>query len=281
MTDDTGRLNSAGAHGDGQYSPAASLDIQDRVATIVLDDREKRNSFSVRMMTELLATLELVTSRDDVRVVVLTGSAGWFSAGGDLTQVASRQNGDEPRERSIARLRGFMRISQLLRESEQITIAAVNGRCAGAGLAVAAACDLRVCDESSVFRAGFIDAARSGDFGGSWLLARLLGEARAKELYLLNRKVHAREALRIGLVSDVLHVDSFTEDVASLARDLAGKSGVATALMKGNLNSSHLSFVDALEREARRHTHTTLHPDAVEAAAAFVEKRPPRFADNP
>ncbi|MGE2712618.1 enoyl-CoA hydratase/isomerase family protein [Mycolicibacterium litorale] len=249
------------------------------VGIVSLNQPEKRNSFTDEMLYDLLEKLEQAASDPEIRVIVLTGNGKSFSVGGDLDEFAAGEfkTVDIPHETSVSKLRNFMRVSQYLRTSEKVTIAAINGACAGAGLSVAAACDLRFASTKSVFRTAFIDAGLSGDFGGTWSLVRLLGEARAKELYLLNQKLTPEDALRIGLVSWVESHETFMPRVLAEAEALAAKPPIAMKLIKKNLTEEHANFLEALEVEADRHVFCGYTDDAVEAAAAFLEKREPNY----
>lgn len=250
------------------------------VVTFRLNRPARLNAMSHEMLDLLLAGVEEVCDDPETRVIVVTGSGRGFCAGGDL---GGFQDGADARRpplgSQIGLLRRHMRVVELLRSSTAVSIAAVNGPCAGAGLGLALACDLRVCREGAVFRTAFIDAALSGDFGGSWLLTRILGEAKTKELYLLNDKVSSDEALRIGLVSQVFEDDAFEAGVTALVHRLAGKAPIALRHMKSNLDdASRLGFADACEAEARRHVASFRTDDLVEAATAFMERRPALFA---
>ncbi|QPZ39295.1 enoyl-CoA hydratase/isomerase family protein [Paramicrobacterium chengjingii] len=258
---------------------AVTVEIDGAVATMTFNQPEKRNSFTDKMLFDSLDRIEALVDDENVRILVLTGAGRYFSVGGDLDEFAAGefQPADVPIGTSVAKLRRFMQLSQYLRESRLITIAAVNGACAGAGLSVAAACDLRVSSERAVFRAAFLDAGLSGDFGGTWSLSRLLGEAKAKEFYMLNDRVSPQEALRIGLVSRVFPEEGFLDQALSLAHDIASKPPVALDLIKKNLTDTTTEFSVACDREALHHVLSGNTADAIEAAAAFLEKREPQF----
>lgn len=258
---------------------AVVVEIDGAVATMTFNQPDKRNSFTDKMLFSALDRIETLIDDESVRILVLTGAGRYFSVGGDLDEFAAGEFQPEGVSigANVAKLRRFMQLSQYLRESRLITIAAVNGACAGAGLSVAAACDLRVASERSVFRSAFLEAGLSGDFGGTWSLSRLLGEARAKEMYLLNDKVSPEEALRYGLVSRVFPEASFLEDAQALAQSLAQKPPVALRMIKENLTDTTPEFSVACDREAYRHVVSGYTEDAIEAAAAFLEKRAPQF----
>lgn len=253
-------------------------DSGDGVATVTLNRPDRLNALSTELLEALLAAVERAVSDDGVRVLVLTGADRGFCVGGDLQSFSAGSQADVPVASRVRELRRFMRVSQLLRESDVVTVAAVNGACAGAGLSLALACDLRLASEAAVFRTAFLTAGLSGDFGGTWTLTRLLGEARAKELYLLNEKMPAPEALRLGLVTRVFPAESFAKQARSVADGLAAQAPLALRRMKQNLtDAGRVSFAEACDREAERHIACSLTADAVEAAKAFLERRPPAF----
>ena len=261
-------------------SNAATIEIAGAVATLTLNRPDKRNSFSDELVSETRSALEHLIESGEVRVLILTGAGAHFSVGGDLDKFSAGgfTKDDASVEASVRELLGATQISVLLRESPLVTIAAVRGGCAGAGLSIAAACDLRVASDTVVFRTAFLDAGLSGDFGGTWLLTRLLGEAKAKELFFLNDKVGASEALRIGLVTQVVPDDELDAAASALAERLAAKPPIALRNVKANLTDTTPEFALAIAREARRNITSGRTHDAVEAASAFLEKRQPVFA---
>lgn len=260
--------------------------VEGGVATITLDRPDHLNTMSRQLLDQALAALQSAAEDDAVRAVILTGTGRAFCAGGDLQDFARREPDGEgaatPTARSVEgdihRLRGYMRTSQLLREMPKVTFAAVNGACAGAGLAWACAADIRYCAASAVFNTAFMTAGLSGDFGGTWTLPRIVGPARARELYLLAEKFRAPEAERIGLVSAVLPDDELMPFVRAKAERVAGFAPLTVRAIKANLNDAlEVSFPAMLDREADRHTRCGRTEDAREAARAFLEKRPPVF----
>jgi 2-(1,2-epoxy-1,2-dihydrophenyl)acetyl-CoA isomerase len=184
--------------------PAVLVEVVDAVATVTLNRPERRNSFVPELGEAMTSVLTALRADPAVRVVVLTGAGGSFSVGGDLAAGLGPMLGPPPLQDQYSRLRGHTAVSELLRDLPQVTIAAVNGACAGAGLSFALCCDLRVAASSAKFATAFLGAGVSGDFGGIWLATRLLGAARANELFLLGERIDAAEALRLGLVTRVL-----------------------------------------------------------------------------
>jgi 2-(1,2-epoxy-1,2-dihydrophenyl)acetyl-CoA isomerase len=253
--------------------------VDGAVATITLNRPDQMNTMGDGLVEQAMGALEQCADDDAVRVVILTGAGRAFCAGGDLRGMAAGGNGRPPSvESSITRLRGAMRTSQLLHEMPKVTIAAINGACAGAGLAWACACDLRYCAESAMFNTAFMTAGLSGDFGGTWTLPRIVGPAKARELYLLAEKFGAEQAERIGLVSAVLAPEELIGFVRQKAQRIAGFAPLTVRAIKENLNDSlEVGFAQQLDREAERHVHCGLTEDAREAARAFLEKREPVF----
>jgi len=172
-----------------------------------------------------------------------------------------------------------MDVSVALRCMDKPTVAAVNGACAGAGLSLACACDIRFAADTALFRSAFVSAGLSGDFGSTWLLPRIVGSAKARELCLLNKKIKASEALIIGLCSAVIPAKNFLSRVLEEVAPMATAAPLALRRMKQNLNDadSQLSFSAALDGEADRHVRTAFHVDAMEAGLAFMQKRAPVF----
>jgi len=258
-------------------------EVDGGVAIVTLNRPEHLNTMSPDLIEGAMAAFEEAASDDAVRAVILTGAGRGFCAGGDLGGMASRaphggQSGPVPVERDVSRLRDRMRTSLLLREMPKVTFAAINGPCAGAGLAWACATDIRYCAQSAMFNTAFATAGLSGDFGGTWTLSRLLGAAKARELYLLAEKFGSAEAERIGLVSAVLPDGELLDHVRAKADRVAGFAPLTLRAIKANLNDAlEVDFATLLDLEADRHVRTGRTEDAKEAARAFLEKRPGVF----
>lgn len=252
----------------------------DGVATVTLDRPARRNAFSQGMLAALLDELDRIREDDRIRVVVLRGAGDDFSVGGDLSSGAGGGVDTGVPAQVVSGLRAWMRVSQTLHEMPQVTIAAIDGACGGAGLSLACACDLRFCSDRARFATGFVKAGVSGDFGGTWTLPRIVGEARARELYLLGEKFGADRAVAMGLVTSSFASDELHARVGAVAAELATtRAPLALRMAKANLNDAErLSFAEALDREAERHVACAFSADALEAATAFMEKRDPDFS---
>jgi 2-(1,2-epoxy-1,2-dihydrophenyl)acetyl-CoA isomerase len=209
--------------------------IEDSIATLTFNRPERMNALSTPIMEGLLHGLPRLAGDPAVKVIVLTGAGRAFCAGGDVKDMAQ---GGEQRSaaEATARLRSRMEVSRILHELPKPTIAMVNGPAAGAGLALALACDLRVAGTSGRLGTAFVRVGFSGDFGGSFFLTRLVGTAKARELYFTGRPVEADEALSLGLVNRVVPDEGLATVTMELARSLAQGPSVALSLMKCNLN---------------------------------------------
>ena len=252
--------------------------IEDGVATLTFNRPERMNALSTPIMEGLLRGLPRLAGDSAVRVIVLTGAGRAFCAGGDVKSMAE---GGEQRSaaEAAAHLRSRMEVSRILHELPKPTIAMINGPAAGAGLAFALACDLRIAGASARLVTAFVKVGLSGDFGGSFFMTRLVGTAKARELYFTGRPVDAQEALSLGLVNRVVPDDRLGDATMELARSLAQGPQVALSLMKRNMNCAESEGLsELLDMEAANMVQAARTEDHREAAKAFVEKRAPVFA---
>jgi 2-(1,2-epoxy-1,2-dihydrophenyl)acetyl-CoA isomerase len=222
------------------------------------------------MMDDLFAAVQDAAGDKSLRVLVLRGAGRDFCPGADLKAYAGGgQRATAPETFGI---------SVILHECQLVTVAAVRGACAGAGLGWAAACDLRVCDDTARFNTAFLDVGMSGDMAGTWFLPRILGAAKARELYFLPGKFDAAEAARIGLVSRVFPEAAFEAELAALARRLEDSSPLAIRDMKANfVDQERMGLAEFLAAETERHSACGRSEDSREAFRAFVEKRRPVY----
>jgi 2-(1,2-epoxy-1,2-dihydrophenyl)acetyl-CoA isomerase len=242
------------------------------VQTITLNRPEKLNAFSLSLHGELHEALE--DARDpEVRAVVITGAGRGFSAGQDLT--AFGEAGDV-----AAMLRATYHVTVLaIRSLEKPVLAAVNGVCAGAGLSLACACDIRLASDAAFFVPGFVGIGLIPDSGGTYFLQRLLGTPRAFEWMTSNRRLTAAEAHAWGLVSEVVEADSFPARVAERAAELAAGPTRAIAGTKRLYDEGATATLEEqLEREAEAQAEMAQSEDFREGVAAFGEKREARFS---
>ena len=242
------------------------------IVTVTLNRPEKKNAANAQMWDELMATFVEVAENDADRVLVITGAGDAFCSGADLS------SGDDQSRSGVARMRHIGSVALALHRLPKPAIAKVNGVAVGAGCNLALGCDLIVASETARFSEIFARRGMSLDFGGSWLLPRLVGLHKAKELALLADVIPAAEAERLGLVNRVLpaaELDAFVDD---WARRLASGPPVALSMTKTMLNNSLMVSMDqALEDEARSQTVNFGTKDFTEAIRAFLEKRDPDF----
>jgi 2-(1,2-epoxy-1,2-dihydrophenyl)acetyl-CoA isomerase len=223
------------------------------------------------MVREAYDALRAASTDPSIRVLVLTGSGRAFCPGADLNHFTSG-GADE-----VLTAREF-EVTTLLHEMPAVTVAAVNGACAGAGLGWALACDLRLMAASAKLNTAFLDVAVAGDMAIPWSLPRMVGAARARDLSFIPRRIEADEAERIGIVARVFADESFRDDTEAVVAALLEKSPTALLGLKQNyLAAERLSFGDFVDHEAERHLEIAASADTAEAFRAFVEKRKPVF----
>ncbi len=255
--------------------------LADGVLTLTLNRPDRLNALSWEMLDRLQRALLKAAEDRAVGAIVLAGAGRAFCAGGDVKAMAENSSGLDGYEERVADLRRRMEASRLLHEIAKPTIAMLRGPAAGAGLSLALACDLRVAGEDARLTTAFAKVGLSGDFGGHYFLTRIVGTAKARELYLTSPIVAARDALAIGLVHRVVADDALEAETHALARSLADGPRIALGYMKQNLNfaeSATLAMV--MDAEALRHTRCATTADHREAAAAFVAKRKPVFTGS-
>jgi len=259
--------------------------VEERVAWLTMNRPERRNAFSGEMLAGLARALEDAETAPDVGCVVLTGAGGAFCAGGDVKAMdegTSQVPGSAGR--GIDAAIHAQRLAQRATAGRIYTmpkpvIASLPGAAAGAGFALAMACDLRIASDKAVLLTSFARVGFSGDWGGSFFTTQVVGAARARELYYLSERVGADEALRIGLVNRVVPASELEKQTRELALRLASGPSVAYRYMKENLNRAArgADVFECLDLEATHHVHTGQTEDHREAARAFVEKREPVF----
>ena len=259
--------------------------FSDGVATLTMNRPEARNAMSGEMMSAMHEALPRLAADRDVRCVVLTGAGGAFCAGGDVKGFASEASGEQKSssggfdlEGRAQGLRAGMELSRILHEMPKPTLAAIPGPAAGAGFSLALACDLRIALDTAKLTTAFSKVGLSGDYGGSFFLPYLVGQAKARELYFTAKVLSGTQAADIGLVSQAVSADEYEAAVAAQAQELASLPTVAVGYMKKNLNAAYGgSLSDTFDREALHMIRCFMTDDHKGAAQAFVEKRAPEF----
>jgi 2-(1,2-epoxy-1,2-dihydrophenyl)acetyl-CoA isomerase len=240
-------------------------------ATLTFNRPESRNAITGDMMGDLYEALSAASKDETLRVLVVRGAGRDFCPGAD---VKAYNKGSSGRATSIE----DFNVTVMLHEMPAITIAAIKGACAGAGMGWAMACDFRVADNSARFNTAFLNVGVAGDMGMPWTLPRLVGAAKARELFMLGDKFDGAEAHRIGLVTRLFNEDTYEAELAAVVDRLAGSAPLALAALKGNfIAAEKLSFADFIRFEAERHGKLFASADTKEAFAAYVEKRKPVF----
>ena len=249
---------------------------EDGIAWLTLNRADRLNALSPAMLSSLGEALQRLSADPAVGAVVITGAGRGFCAGGDVKTMAERAT--QGFEERVEGLRRMHQLPMLLRTMPKVVIAMVNGPAVGAGLGLAMSCDLRIAARSARFGTGFAGVGYSGDFGGSWTLTRLVGTAKARELYFLGDLVDSATALSLGLVSRVVADEALRNETAALARRIADGPRIAYGYMKRNLFAAETEPLAAvLELEALHQARTAMTEDHLEASRAFVEKRRPVF----
>jgi 2-(1,2-epoxy-1,2-dihydrophenyl)acetyl-CoA isomerase len=241
------------------------------IATLTINRPERMNGMTNMMLIETGEALAAAAEDRDLRVLVLTGAGKAFCPGADLQGVASRAD-------DVALRPTDFRVPVQLHNLHAVTIAAVNGACAGAGLGWALACDFRYAAASARFNTAFLEVGVAGDMGGPWTLARIVGPAKARELYFFPDKFDAQEALRIGMVSRVFPDERFLDEVGAIAARLAEAAPIALRTLKANfVDSERMDLAGYVALESERHMQMFLTEDTREAFAAKVAKRKPKY----
>jgi len=248
------------------------------VRTITLNRPTAFNSFNLALKGALLAALADAATEPTVRAVVITGAGRAFCAGQDLKEHLALVSARDPRVATTVQ-EFYNPLVLAVTGMRKPVVAAVNGAAAGAGAGLAFACDLRVAGRSASFSMAFAGVALSADTGASFVLPRLIGSGRASRMMLLGEKVDAAEALRIGMIDDLVDDAELSAAVGSLAQRMAAGPTRAYGWIKASLQhgASH-DLRSTLDFEDRAQVECFASPDHHEAIQAFVEKRSPRFA---
>jgi 2-(1,2-epoxy-1,2-dihydrophenyl)acetyl-CoA isomerase len=257
-------------------------DLDEGVLTLTLNRPEARNAMSTAMTDALARELAAAELDRAVKCVVLTGAGKGFCAGGDVKGMASRGDGGAA-QNTIDQAIHAQRVNQRatagkLFSMPKPTLASLPGAAAGAGLSLALACDLRIMASTAILTTAFARVGFSGDYGGTYFLSKLVGSAKARELYYLSERIGADEALSLGLANWVVGPDELAAKTREIALRLARGPTVAYRYMKENLNRAMAGELDdCLDLEATHHVHCAQTRDHREAAKAFVERREPVF----
>src|ERR1700755_3479187 len=252
--------------------------IRDRVAIITLNRPEGRNSLSDRVTPALRTMIKTCGENPEIGALLITGAGAAFCAGGDVKGMGANRDPKKlamSHDEKVADLQERQRLlTGALVSVRKPTIAALPGAAAGAGMALAMACDIRIAAQSAFMSTGYLNVALSGDYGIAWLLTRLVGTSRARELMFTAERVTSARCEAIGLVNRVVPDEKLQEEAFALAKSMAAGPTIALRYMKDNLDEALMfDFATARDHEAERLVRTTLTADHKEAVQAFIDKR--------
>jgi len=255
-------------------------EIRDGVAVITLNRPDARNALSDHLTPALRRMIKQCGDDPNVGALLITGAGTAFCAGGDVKGMGSNSNKKEMTfEERVADLRTKQRtLTGALVAVRKPTVAALPGPAAGAGMALALACDIRIAAESAIMSTGYARVGLTGDYGIAWLLTRLVGTSRARELMFLSERIDARRCEMLGLVNRVVADAELRENAFALAKSLAEGPSIALARIKDNLDHAvSANFLDSMDHEAENMVRSARTTDHKEAVRAFIDKRKPVF----
>jgi enoyl-CoA hydratase/carnithine racemase len=239
------------------------------VAALTLNRPEKKNALTDAMYCALTDALRELEADDTVRVILLRGAGGNFSAGNDIAAFGK----ERPAGRSPAQHFLFA-----LLELQKPLVAAVDGNAVGIGLTLLLHCDLVYASDRASFRAPFVDLALTPEAGSTWLMPSAFGHVRAAEVLMLGQRFDAAHAERLGIINAVLPPDALEAHAQEVCRRLATKAPTALRHTKALMRHQQQALAEHMQRELDQFAEQLRSPDAREAVAAFMEKRAPRFA---
>lgn len=258
-------------------TPMILTHIESGVLTLTLNRPDRLNSFNDEMHNQLAEALKIAELDDKVRCLLITGAGRGFCAGQDLNDRNVSVDKETP-DLGLSVERFYNPLIRRLNALPKPIVCAVNGVAAGAGAALALACDITIASSSASFIQSFCRLGLVPDSGGSWFLPRLAGRARAMGMALLGDKVSAQQALEWGLIWQVVEPEALVEHTQNLARHLATQPTYGLGLIKHAINSSATNTLDQqlnLERDLQRLGGRST--DYREGVSAFVAKRQPVF----
>ncbi len=254
--------------------------VTDGVLVLTMNRPEAMNALSNTIMDGLLTSLTEAAKDPEIGCVVVRGAGDKaFCAGGDVKSMAAgTRDAGKTTESMIADLRSRMRVSELLHEMPKPTIAMVNGVAAGAGLSIALAADMRIAGKSARMTTAFAKIGYSGDFGSHYFLHKLVGTAKARELYFTSAVLDSAQIENLGLANRVVEDSQLEAETMALAKTLASGPKLAWWHVKANMKAAEEGTLsEALDREANGMILTRATEDHKNAAKAFVEKKKPVF----
>lgn len=254
------------------------LDVADRIATITLNRPDKMNAFTVSMVDQWAAALEECGGREDVAVIVITGAGKAFCSGGDIDLLMRARSDARPLDRKNELAEHVHRIPLLLERLDKPVIAAMNGAAAGAGLDLALMCDIRFAARSAKFAETYAKVGLVPGAGGAWILPRIVGTAKALELFWSADFIDTAEAERIGLINKAVPDEELLDHTYTFARRVADGPQLAIRTIKRAVyQGQRMDLRPALDMISSHYAIVTDSDDHKEAVAAYLEKRKPQF----
>jgi 2-(1,2-epoxy-1,2-dihydrophenyl)acetyl-CoA isomerase len=247
----------------------------DQVAVIKFNRPKAFNAVNVDLFSDIIRALEICADDRDVKVIVLTGEGKAFCAGGDVALFESSPDTSE----TLRQLTKFLHFTIVgIRRTSKPVIAMINGTAAGAGVSIAAACDLRICASSAKFRQAYTSIGLIPDGAWTLLVPLLIGFSKASELVYMDPVFDAKEALQMGLVNKVVDDSELEKTTMDIALKLASGPIVSYSIVKENFNNAFFGLLERqLELERRGMIWVGKTADAKEGISAFIGKRKPSF----
>jgi 2-(1,2-epoxy-1,2-dihydrophenyl)acetyl-CoA isomerase len=265
-----------------KYSDLPMLKVEkiDSILWLTLNNPTTSNSITYQMINSLVSTVSAAEKDNDVRVVVITGEGKNFCSGGDLKNMLDKAEmfAGESNELRQRYEQGIQQISKTIEAFSKPLIAMVNGAAAGAGCDLACMCDIRFGAPSTKFLESFVKIGLVPGDGGSFFLQRVVGYSKAMEMTLTGREVKVEEALRIGLLNQVVETDKLKSEVEALAKQIAALPAAAVQMSKKAVKVSYLNDLHvSLDLLAAYQGISQRTADHFEALAAINENRKPQF----
>jgi 2-(1,2-epoxy-1,2-dihydrophenyl)acetyl-CoA isomerase len=251
---------------------------QSSILTLRLNRPDRLNALNVELGEGLAAALIRAAGDDSVRAIVITGAGRGFCAGGDVSLLRDARSREAHHELE-ALVRTGKKIALTIADMPKPVLGSINGPAAGGGANLALACDLRIASSTASFGQSFSKLGLYPDFGGTFFLERLVGPAKAAELFFTGDMIDASEAARLGIYNRVVAPEQLVEETQKVAQKLAAAPPMTVARVKDRLFKSHRAALEkVLDEEIRRQVECFKSTDCLEGLVAFHEKRPPNFS---
>jgi len=260
--------------------------IHGDIGILTLNRPESKNALSDELTPALRKKISELNGDSRIRSLIITGAGDAFCAGGDIKSMNSDKDKvwteKKPEEETISELQEKqITLTSALYNFSKPTIAVLPGAAAGAGLSIALSCDFRFASKNAFAIAGYGKIALTGDYGITWLLTKLVGPAKSKDILFSNRKIYTDEGLKFGIFDKIFDNEILLKESIEYAKHIGTFSPLALKTMKKNINnSSEINLNQALDQEAIDLIKASKSNDHKEGIKAFVEKRKPSFTGN-